>query len=467
MSTTSYIDHFYLNYCSGEDMDTADDYSVAMLDMANSDFRDEYTNSLPKNDQFFFYQDADATIYDARFLEKITLNFPQYKHIIDTIGPHDHKKIKETYNSILDYHRRQQATKIAQDRHRHALKERRPRERIISVFEGSYDERTMNEEDDDDANVYGEDACVFSDDEQDMVDPAAMDTCDQSEELDEASEEDGEDPDYIDKSYQRWLRTSVRPGQSHKSACSGKTKPRASRASSSPYVEQSSPPTPDDDDASDDDDNDVPALIPDAASSPELQYIATPIASPTPRVRNAEPKDKLSELPGLPGSHAEKNFAGAGKSKVTSAGYFVTSDDLIVASWGSENGNIFEFVVMDYEELDTEGDRNESSGAPNITAEELSMADQEVSVDSNTLRQVLLDEVQESEQENTNKGDGKERPKCTDCGITFARTSDLRRHRNTAKKHTEPAFPCLKCNKAFTRSDVLAQHRCAGNSQED
>ncbi|KAM6489143.1 hypothetical protein JOM56_015313 [Amanita muscaria] len=435
MSTTSYIDHFYLNYCPGEDMDTADDYSVAMLDMANSDFRDEYTNSLPKNDQFLFYQDADATIYDARvsslqdngnidadviyflhpfdasrraflfnaitcsftleqFLEKITLNFPQYKHIIDTIGPHDHKKIKETYNSILDYHRRQQATKIAQDRHRHALKERRPRERIISVFEGSYDERTMNDEDDDDANVYGEDACVFSDDEQDMVEPAAMDTYDQSEELDEASEEDGEDPDYIDKSYQRWLRTSVRPGQSHKSACSGKTKPRASRASPSPYVEQSSPPTPDDDYASDDD-NDVPALIPDAASSPELQYIATPIASPTPRVRNAEPKDKLTELPGLPGSHAEKNIAGAGKSKVTSAGYFVTSDDLIVASWGSENGRTC---------------RSFSNGGFECS-----------------------------------------------CSHRTATMGDMTRHW-LSKRHSDAAFGCKGCGRVYTRDDALKRH---------
>ncbi|KAM6489144.1 hypothetical protein JOM56_015314 [Amanita muscaria] len=135
----------------------------------------------------------------------------------------------------------------------------------------------------------------------------------------------------------------------------------------------------------------------------------------------------------------------------------------LVHKFVGDEDDMFEFVVMDYEE----GDRNESSGAPNITAEELSMADQEVSVDSNTLRQVLLDEVQESEQENTNKVDRKEKPKCTDCGITFARTSDLRRHRNTARKHTEPTFPCSKCNKAFTRSDVLAQHRCAGNSQED
>ena len=73
--SSSYFSAPYTNYFAGassvyssRDMDTTDDYSVAMLDMANGDFRDDYEESFTTRDFAWLYalsQDADDRIYDG------------------------------------------------------------------------------------------------------------------------------------------------------------------------------------------------------------------------------------------------------------------------------------------------------------------------------------------------------------------------------------------------------------------
>jgi hypothetical protein len=73
--SSSFVNVPYTNYFYGTspvhsawDMDTTDDFSVAMLDMANGDFRDDYENSFPPRDftwWYFLTLDADARIYDS------------------------------------------------------------------------------------------------------------------------------------------------------------------------------------------------------------------------------------------------------------------------------------------------------------------------------------------------------------------------------------------------------------------
>jgi hypothetical protein len=87
----------------------------------------------------------------------------------------------------------------------------------------------------------------------------------------EEEDECNSDPDYIDSSYERWLKTSVQSTSKKRHKAGGaNAKSGLCRPSSSATEEVKTP----------DRKNDVPALSHDVMSSPESQYLVTPTVSP-------------------------------------------------------------------------------------------------------------------------------------------------------------------------------------------
>lgn len=48
---------------------------------------------------------------------------------------------------------------------------------------------------------------------------------------------------------------------------------------------------------------------------------------------------------------------------------------------------------------------------------------------------------------------------CRECGKSFSRLGDLRRHYKTTKAHVDPSYPCVFCECKFLRMDALRRHQ--------
>ncbi|KAK2467263.1 hypothetical protein APHAL10511_000812 [Amanita phalloides] len=260
--------HAEPRFCGSGSIAASKDFSLAMLDMANSDFRDGYATLENTIARHLGLEEPDTNIYNAEFLNRLAQDFPQYLHVIDAINPHDPDDIKEAYNTIILLQQQGRATRRAAGNKKSRLGSMKGRTRLPTVFHGSYDEQHTCRR----ASKIGQ-----------AVEDGGMapwlSLIPQS--IDNIVYGDNSDPDYADPCDKKRSRRSRQ--------FSGRQGSRRSPSAATINM------------ALHDSESAIPSLSPGGASSPELDLIQTPALSPIATffdcdINGNEPEEPSSRL---------------------------------------------------------------------------------------------------------------------------------------------------------------------------
>lgn len=242
------------------------------------------------------------TLTLLQILKRLAQDYPQYKHITAATNSCDSKCVKNAYNAIA-LSGKQHHTARQTGSSKLITGSRTTQARLVSVFDGSYDEQHTPRvviEGDSLSGSY-------------QYEPSVESFTFHSANLPCHDDRDS-DSEYDD----RRIIKSFRRGFRHSSL------PSASTARI---------------------DNDhVPALCLDEASSPESFSIETPALSPMTTSLGIDGTE--TAILGIP----DLNLAGTSKDPIsTPPGYTIMSSDLIVASWGSNMGKSCHPIPGGYE----------------------------------------------------------------------------------------------------------------------
>ncbi|KAF8622848.1 hypothetical protein AX15_006693 [Amanita polypyramis BW_CC] len=330
-----------------------DDFSFAMLDMTDSQFGDDCRSENITDDLLAYHTGADSStgIYDAEF----------YSHTIHTTSLHD-PIIEDTYSEIAcppqqDYSSR----RISVTANKNYPCSRGVRARIVSVFDGSYDERNIPYDDemeiDEDYYAAGAGSPI----------PYSA-------------------PEWIASCHSNGnIYSDVAPESNHAEGSSRGSSPSnylLGRQTPVP-VRAPNPVTMDP--------HDIPALSPDCASSPESLPIDTPAQSPISSYVAVGTYAKETSPSEVPDSFDVSNAIPVS----VQPSYTILSNELIISSQGSDMGKIC---------------RRSSGGGFECS-----------------------------------------------CSHRTGTVGDMTRHWQS-KRHSNVAFECKACRKAYTRDDALKRH---------